>query len=287
MGSGERPATGIMLMLVAMLMFSLNDVLGKWLVSTYPVSQLMALRSLAALAVLLPILAIHGGARVIRLQHAPLQMARAALLAVEGMCFYAAVAALPLADTITFWLAAPIYVAILSPLLLGESVSRVVWGAILLGFAGVVIALGPSSQSLEPAAIIALAGSLAYALAMILSRKLRGTPDTVLVFWQVIGALLASAAGLLIFPGSWQSAGPVDTALLCLLGIVAMFAHVLVNRSFKHAPASTLMPYTYSLLIWAVVFGVLVFQDWPQPAMLMGAALSVAASWVVATRSAR
>ncbi len=273
---------GIGFMLAGMLMFSLNDVMGKWLVGSYSVAQLMAVRSLSALAVLTPFLLRDGLGRIWRVERPALQALRASLLAVEGFGFYAAVAYLPLADVVTYWLAAPVYVAAFAPLVLGERVSGKVWAAIGCGFAGVVIALEPSSASLTPAAGIALLGSCAFAGAMLLGRKLRSTPDTVMVAWQIIGALVASGVILAFGPSTRQPTPPRDLAALCLLGVVAMMAHILVNRSFKHAEAAVVMPYQYSLLVWAIVFGAIFFADTPRSAMLLGAALIVAAGLFIA-----
>lgn len=272
---------GIGLMLAGMLLFSLNDVMGKWLMGSYSVAQLMAVRSLSALVVLLPFLLRDMG-RMWRVERPALQALRAGLLAVEGIGFYAAVAYLPLADVVTYWLAAPIYVAALAPVVLGEKVPAAVWAAIGLGFVGVVLALEPSRDSLTPEAGIALLGSLAFSGAMLLGRKLRGTPDTVMVGWQIVGALIASGVILAFNTAAWQPTPPRDLAALCLLGVVAMGAHMLVNRSFKHAEAAVVMPYQYSLLIWAIVFGAVFFADMPRPAMLLGAGLIVVSGLFIA-----
>lgn len=273
---------GIGLMLAGMLMFSLNDVMGKWLMGSYSVAQLMAVRSLSALVVLTPFLLRGGVARVWHVDRPALQAMRAGLLAVEGIGFYAAVAYLPLADVVTYWLAAPIYVAALAPLVLAERVPAPVWAAIAFGFAGVVLALEPSRDSFTPAAGIALFGSAAFAGAMLLGRKLRGTPDTVMVGWQIVAALMASAAMLAVDPEAWRPTSLHDLAALCLLGVVAMLAHILVNRSFKHAQAAVVMPFQYSLLVWAILFGALFFNDSPRPAMLLGAVLIVASGLFIA-----
>ncbi len=273
---------GIGLMLAGMLMFSLNDVMGKWLMGSYSVAQLMAIRSVSALMVLTPFLLRDGLARVWQVDRPALQALRAGLLAVEGFGFYAAVAYLPLADVVTYWLAAPIYVAALAPLVLGERVPVSVWSAIALGFVGVVVALEPSADSLTPADGIAVLGSAAFAGAMLLGRKLRSTPDTVMVGWQIGGALIASGIILAFDTEAWQSATPRDLMALCLLGVVAMLAHMLVNRSFKHAEAAVVMPYQYSLLVWAIMFGAVFFADTPRPTMLLGAGLIVASGLFIA-----
>jgi len=143
---------------------------------SYSVAQLIAIRSLSALVVLVPFLLRDSLGQLWRLDRPGLQALRAGLLAVEGLGFYAAVAYLPLGDVVTYWLAAPIYVAALTPLVLDERVSGAVWAAIGLGFVGVVVAPNASQAGLTPAAGIALLGSAAFAGAMLLGLKLRGTP---------------------------------------------------------------------------------------------------------------
>jgi drug/metabolite transporter (DMT)-like permease len=267
---------GVLLMLLGMVMFSLNDVLGKWLVSTYSVGQLMLIRSLAAIVVLAPFFWRVGWRRLVEVKQPKLHLLRSGLFAFEASAFYFAVAYMPLADAMTYWLAAPIYVAALSPLMLGEHVGWRRWSAILVGFAGVIIALSPSKDSFTLPALIALAGSLAFGLAMVFSRSLRATPDTTLVFWQVSGAALFAGIWCLADPGGWAPVSTVDFGLLSLLGIVAMAAHMLVNRSLKLGDAATVVPLQYTLLIWAVLFGWLFFGDAPRPAMLVGAGFIVA-----------
>jgi len=147
---------GVALMLLGMLLFSLNDVMGKWLVATYSVGQVLLIRSFAGLVALTPFIWAAGAASLFRIERPGLQALRAALATVEVFCFYAAVQYLPLADAMTYWLAAPIYVAALSPLLLGERVGWRRWCAIAVGFGGVVIAMGPSAAALSPAAVLPL-----------------------------------------------------------------------------------------------------------------------------------
>ncbi|HEY5795372.1 MAG TPA: DMT family transporter, partial [Bosea sp. (in: a-proteobacteria)] len=203
-----------------------------------------------------------------------LQVLRVALGSGEVALFYAAVSYLPLADTMTIWLAAPVWSAVLAALLLGERVDAGRWLAIGVGFVGVAIALNPTGASLSMPALLALIGSILFAGMMIAGRQLRGTPDVTLVAWQTLGALLM---GLVLLRFGWVTPTWADAALLGLLGIVAMVAHLCVTRSLKLAEASVVVPYQYTLIVWALVFGWLVFDDWPTPAMLVGAALIVAA----------
>ncbi|WP_313591922.1 DMT family transporter [Agrobacterium cavarae] len=267
---------GVAVMLFGMLLFALNDAMGKFLVSTYSLGQVIAVRSIAAVIILLPIVWKAGLPKLVNVERPGLQAARVFFSTAELFCFYFAVAALPLADVMTYWLAAPIYVAALSPFLLGEKVGWRRWTAIGIGFFGVLIALKPSSASLTSAAFFSILGSAAFAFMMLSGRQLRNTPDTVLAFWQIIGAGLAGVVAILVTPSGWipiQSG--FDLSLLALLGIVAMTAHVLVNRALKLADAATVAPLQYTLLLWAVIFGWLIFGDVPQLSIVIGAGLIV------------
>jgi drug/metabolite transporter (DMT)-like permease len=269
-------AARTLFMLLGMLMFSLNDTMGKWLVSTYSVSQLMTIRSLAALVVLIPFFVNRGWRSLLIVDRPWLQGLRSLLFAFDASAFYFAVAYMPLADAMTYWLAAPIYVAAASPLLLGEKVGWRRWTAIIIGFLGVLIALEPSAESFSLPALIALAGSTAYAFALLLGRTLRATPDTTLIFWQLSGALIFSLAGVGINPAGWAPMDLQALACLSLLGIVAMLAHLLVTRSLKLADAATVVPLQYTLLFWAVIFGWIFFGDTPRWTVILGSALIVA-----------
>jgi drug/metabolite transporter (DMT)-like permease len=273
---------GIAMMLFGILLFSLNDVMGKWLVATYSVGQVLLIRSLAGLIILIPFIWSAGVITLVRVERPKLQAMRVVLSTAEVFCFYAAVVYLPLADVMTYWLAAPIYVAALSPFLLGERVGWRRWTAITIGFIGVLIALQPSAATLTLPALISILGSLAFAFMMLSGRALRGTPDTTLVFWQMAGA---GIAGAVIAPFTWVEPTGFDLGLIALLGVVAMAAHVCVNRSLKLADAATVTPFQYTLLFWAVLFGWLVFGDIPRPAMLLGAAFIVAAGLFIFFRS--
>ena len=276
--------TGIMLMLAAMFMFTCNDVLGKYLVGHFAVGQVVLVRSLAALVILVPF-AFRGGIRpVIFVPRPGLHALRSVLMAIEGFGFYAAVAYLPLADTVTYWLAAPIYVAAMASVFLGERVDWRGWAAILLGFVGVVVALNPSSASLTGPALIALSGSACFAVSMVIGRQLRSTPDPTMMVWQMGAAVVSGALALWLIPGSWRGMSLFQTGQLCILGVVALAAHVMTNRSLKHAPAAVVMPFQYSLLPWAMLFGAIFFADRPTTPMLAGSALIVAAGLYIALR---
>ena len=115
---------------------------------------------------------------------------RVVLSTLEVAAFFLATVYLPLADVITYYLAAPIFVTALSAIVLREQVGWRRWSAVLIGFCGVLIALRPSAQTVSWPAMIALAGSLTFAVLMLITRSLRATPDIVLASTQFVGTFL-------------------------------------------------------------------------------------------------
>jgi drug/metabolite transporter (DMT)-like permease len=264
---------GIGLMLLSIFMFSFGDALGKFMVATYSVGQLLWLRACAALIVLLPMMWRHRAAFV-RLERPWLQGLRVMLSTLEVAAFFLATVYLPLADVVTYYLACPIFVTALSAIVLRERVGWRRWSAVLIGFCGVLIALRPSAQTVSWPALIALGGSLSFAVLMLITRSLRATPDIVLASSQFAGTF---ALGALMSPFGWVTPSLGSLGLFAAAGCISVSALLCVNRSLKLAPASVVVPYQYTMIIWAVMFGYLVFGDAPQPATIVGAAIIIGA----------
>ena len=265
---------GILLMLFGDFMFALNDALGKWLVASFSVGQVVLIRSIGFFLVLAPMLLSQQKGTVFRIARPGLVFLRAVLTTVDTACFYAAVVHLPLADVMSFYMAAPIYVAALSHFFLREQVGWRRWMAIGIGFCGVLIMLKPSSSAFSLSAAYAIVGSLAFAISLILSRFLRGTSDATLVTWQTIGGVVL---GAILTIGAWRTPSVAELLELLLLGIVSCSAHLLITRSLKLAPASTLAPLQYTMLIWGALLGYLVFGDIPESRIWIGSAIVVLA----------
>jgi drug/metabolite transporter (DMT)-like permease len=266
---------GIALMLGAIFLFSLNDVLGKYLAGSYLAPQILLFRSCAAGLILIPVIWRMGWRRFVYVDRPRLQFARAILATVEVILFYWAVRYLPLADAMTYYLAGPIYVTVMAALFLGEKVGWRRWSAVIAGFIGVLIALGPSAASFGWPALIAFAGSVIYAVFLVVTRSLRGTPDAVMAAWQIGTALVF---GVVAAPFAWTPVGNLQEGLLlALLGVAALLAIIGVNRSLALAPASVVVPFQYTMIVWAVIFGYLVFGNIPKVQTIIGAIIIVAA----------
>src|SRR5215212_7000887 len=257
---GSAALAGIGFMLVAVFLFALNSAAGKWLVAKFPIGEFMLIRSSFTLLFLSPFVWHAGRAAFANAPRPGLQVLRVVLASTEVAMFFWAVSYLPLADTTTFYLAGPIYVTALSVLLLRERVGWRRWTAVLVGFTGVVIALRPSSSSFTLPALIALAGSVTYALVMITTRMLRQTNDVMLMTTYFIGAV---AFGLLTAPFRWVTPTAFDVLCLAGVGFANIVAQFCVIRSLKLASASVVVPYQYTLIVWSVVFGWLMFAELP------------------------
>ncbi|MBB3456361.1 S-adenosylmethionine uptake transporter [Rhizobium sp. BK313] len=271
---GNAVVIGVLLMLLGDFLFSLNDAMGKWLVESFSVGQVLVVRSLGSFIILVPLIARQGSDKLFRVERVPLQVLRVVLTTADVGLFYAAVAYLPLADVMTFYMAGPIYVAALSHFFLGETIGWRRWLAVIIGFIGVLIALRPSTAMLSWPSIFGLAGSLSFSLTLVLGRRLRLTSDVTLVTWQTVAALMT---GLVLSLGHWRSFSALDFAAMLALGIVAGSAHMMITRSLKLAPASLLAPLQYSLLVWAIALGFLFFGDLPDSQILIGSAVIVVA----------
>ncbi|MBO0750536.1 MAG: DMT family transporter [Bradyrhizobiaceae bacterium] len=272
--SADHPVAGIAWMLAGVGIFCINDALGKWLVVKYPVGELLLIRSAAALIVLIPFLCNAGVAAFVAAPRPMLQVARIVVSAFEVAMFFLAVSYLPLADVSTFYLATPIYVTVLSAPLLGERTGWRRGTAVAAGFVGVVLALRPSPATFTMPALIAVGGSLFFAVLLVTTRLLRNTAQMVLISGQLVATLMLGAVSAAF---GWVAPPLLDFLLLVLFGVLSVVALACVNHALRLAPASVIVPYQYTMIIWAVVLGFVVFGDVPDLLTLVGAAIIIAA----------
>ncbi len=282
----SRPSTaglGVALYLTGVFLFALNDALGKWLVADYAVGQLMCLRSLGSAFVLAP-LALTLKPALVTVENPPLQVLRVLAMAADTFAFYAATRYMPLADVMTFYMAAPLIVTALSAPLLGEKVERFRWMAVAIGFVGVLIALRPTPQLFSWASPLALFGATMFALGQTLTRKLRRSHWLQLTVWQFAGGGLIGAATL---PFAWTTPTAFDLVLMGMVGIVSMLCFILITRALALSRAAVLAPLQYSAILWAALMGWIVWRDAPTPPIVVGNAVIVAGGLYLLARSRR
>jgi drug/metabolite transporter (DMT)-like permease len=272
---------GVLSMLAAVATFSLMDVSLKQLAGTYPAMQVTFLRGIASLPFLVAATGMFGRWSDLIPQRWMLHIVRGCLSVVVLWCFVYAVSILSLADAYTIFMSAPLLITALSVPILGEHVGWRRWTAVLIGFCGVLIALRPSTQTVSWPAMIALGGSLSFAFLMLITRSLRATPDIVLASSQFGGTFLL---GALMSPIGWVTPTIGSIGLFAVAGVTSVVALLCINRSLKLAPASVVVPYQYSMILWAVIFGFVVFGDVPSPATIVGAAIIIGAGLYIFLR---
>jgi S-adenosylmethionine uptake transporter len=271
---------GVGLYLLGVGFFAINDALGKWLVKDYGVGQLMMLRSIGAVIVLAPMI-LKLRVNIIDPRQAPLQGLRVLIGAVDTFAFYYATRFMPLADVMTFYMATPLIVTALSAPLLGEKVERFRWIAVLVGFAGVIIALRPSPEMFSWAAPLALFGAVMFALSQTITRELRSVHWLPLVLWQFVGSGLIGAATI---PFAWTPPTAFDVGLMALVGVVSMLCFICIVRALSLARAAVLAPLQYSAILWAAIMGWLVWRDAPTLPIIVGNAIIIGSGLYVAAR---
>jgi S-adenosylmethionine uptake transporter len=277
-----RATGGIAMMLLGVLLFAVNDTLGKWLVGAYAVGQLLLVRSIAGLCALAPFIYRVGPYAFLHPPRPGLQLLRVVFSTLEGSLFFWALTELPLAEVMTYYMAGPIYVTALSPFLLGEKVGWRRWMAVAVGFGGVVLALQPSTGSLSLGAVCALVGSFSYACFLVATRKLAGTPGTVLMTAQLLATLLFG--GVLVLAQGWTPPGALDLVLMLFLGLGSLGGNLCVNQALRIAPASVVVPYQYTLILWGMLFGYLFFGEVIGPLTITGAAIIIGAGLFIFMR---
>lgn len=266
---------GIGLGALAFALFTVMDTLVKWLSASYPVHQLVFTNAAFAL---LPVLAMtlrRGGIARLRTRRLHLHVFRGMLGVVSGFLGFYAYSRLPLADAYAIIFTTPLLITALSVPILGERVGWRRWTAVAVGFLGVLVMLRPGVAPIGPGSLAALGAACASATAILLVRKLSATESTTaialysnLTVIAVVGALLPFGG---IVPDLW------DLLLMAASGLIGGTALLILIAAYRRAPAALVAPFQYSQMIWAILLGLVIWGDVPDPAKLLGA-LIVAAS---------
>ncbi|MEP0519924.1 MAG: DMT family transporter [Hyphomicrobiales bacterium] len=207
---------------------------------------------------------------------------RAVFILLTASSFFYALGNLPLAQAVTIAFSAPLFMVLFSRLLLGEQISGYALFAIALGFSGVLVIFGGALlQPLEGAFVpmtSALMASIFYSLAIVLSRKHSShtKPEEMVLLQTTFALLLVLPFGLLPFAETdWTAPEASGWLLFVVIGILGTFGHVLMVWALARETASRLGPIEYTNLLWAVMLGAVLFDEWPDWRTLIGALLVI------------
>lgn len=281
----DRIGLGIASIAVAVFFFSVADATAKWLGQSYAPVQIVFLRYLFGLIPVALLVWHGGGLSLLRTRRPLMHGLRALVLFAALLMLFTGLRRLPLAEAISVAFTAPLFVTALSGPLLGEPVRARQWAAVLVGFLGALVVIRPGTGAFQVEALFILASALCFALSALITRRMSRTESSVsLLAYTTLGAGLAS---LPIVPFVWQPPAPVDLWLFLAIGLVGGTAAFFVIQAYSNAPPAIVAPFDYTALIWAALFGWLVWQERPAPPVWLGAAIIAASGLYITHREAR
>ena len=278
----DRPLVAIGLFSVAMMIFSSTDGAAKYLSSDITPQQIIFLRYVIVLILILLFCICRGQRNLFKTAQPKLQILRGLLLAVCSLIFCFALKHLPLELCAAISFVSPLFVTALSIPLLGERVGLRRWIAVLIGLLSVLIILRPGGVTFQLAMLLPLASSLCWAMGLILTRLMRDSeePLTVLACSSLVGVVAVSPLVWFV----WVTPNASQWTILILLGVFNGLGQYLVIRAFMLASASLLAPFSYSIIIWSMLIGLVVFNSFPAAITLVGTAILIAAGLYIWNR---
>ena len=270
-------ATGMALGALAYFMFALHDACIKFLVGHgIPAWEVLLFRS----SIIVTFCAGFGGGPVLRRAIAtPIKrilLLRATITQVAWLCYYSAARALPLAQLLTLYFAAPIITVLLAVPLLRERVPPARWASVGCGFAGVVVACDPGGVAFSWPTALVLTAATFWGYAVILMRKTAMAESNLLLMLYTNSVfLVATAIGCAAV--RWQTPSLSQLALLLAVGGIGSLAQLALFEGMRHATASVLATVEYSALVWAFILGFVIWGDIPRTSVFVGAALILSA----------
>ncbi|NDU99681.1 DMT family transporter [Pseudoroseicyclus tamaricis] len=306
----DRPTLGIALILLGTAAISVNDMLIKALSGGYPLHQMVFARSVLGLVFTLTLLQYEGGWRALKTRRPGLHLVRGLCLVISNMAFFAALAALPLAEATALFFVAPLFITLLSIPVLGEKVGPLRLSAVAVGFLGVLIMQRPwaGGEELHASRLVLalpLLAALTYAGTMVLTRRLGADmPAAAMAIYTqciflVVAVAFYLAAGdgrfaegqtnesLLFLLRAWVWPEGRDLWLFVGLGFCSGLVGYCLAAAYRAADAATIAPFEYAGLPLAVFWGWAVFGTLPAPVTWVGMALILASGVFVYLRERR
>jgi len=269
----DNSTLGVLLMSLAAFLWVLHDAISKWVMQDYSIYQVLLLRTIFSLLPILIVLRHEGGTVRLRDTRVWVCLGRGCLAVACFLLFLAALPLMPLTDIFAIVMAAPLLISALSALVLKERVTFRRWVAILIGFSAVLVMVRPGGDVITPGALLVVGSVVVYSFLMILTRRLGSTESAgAMTFYS---ALVFLAVGLIAAPFSWIRPTPIGMLLMAATGLLAGSAQYCLTEAFRIAPPSLVAPFEYTSLLWAMLFGFLVWGDVPTTLVLVSGAVVI------------
>jgi drug/metabolite transporter (DMT)-like permease len=274
---------GMALGVAAYGLFSVHDASIKYVVATVPVWQVLFFRSLT---ITVACLAVGRIGLVERIRATPLKAAllwRAVLTLTAWICYYTASRHLPLAQMTTLYFTAPVMVTVMAAPFLRERVTPVRWVSVALGFLGVVLAGHQHSFEFSRPVILVLVAASFWAFGVIQMRQIARRESSLLQM-LVTNGFFSVATGVACL-ATWVPLRLDQVALIAVIVVFGGLAQFILFESARLAPAAVMATVEYTALIWAFLFGFLIWGDVPTVPVIAGAGLILVAGWLAAMGS--
>ena len=302
--STQATPTGALWAVGAVMCFSTNDVLIKFLSGDYALHEIVFIRSIIGiLCVLAFILPFSGGWASLETRRLGAHVIRGLCVVFANLCFFLGLAALPLAEAVAIFFISPLLISVASVVFLGETVGPRRWTTIALGFLGVLIVLRPGTSAFQIASLLPLAAAFGYAALHTLTRKIGATESGVaLAFYVQLVFLIATVIiGLSLGDGrfgdqdhpslaflfrAWVQPEMADWPILLAVGATSAFGGYAIGQAYRLSEAAFVAPFEYAAMPMAVLWGFLVFDEFPDTVAILGILLILGSGLYLILREA-
>lgn len=273
---------GIGLMLVFVFLMSMVDATIKWMTATYPTEQIVFMRyGFGFLPISIAVL-WRGGIKSLKTNRLWGHSLRGVFSVGALFLFASGLEYLPLAETVSLTFIAPLLVTILSIPILKETVGWRRWIAVIVGFCGVLVIVRPGMGVFSQYAFFPMGAALMFSLVIIQTRRLTETETTTgIVFYGTAIAVVTAAIPAI---NVWVTPSLSDLAVFLTIGIMATVGMLFMTQAFRLAPPAIVTPFEYTALIWATVFGFLVWGEIPDFYSFVGAGIVIASGIYIVHR---
>jgi len=283
---------GVLFLVLGLLVFSLQDITVKFIGGQYPVLEIVTFRSLVALPLTLLLFRFEGRRGWPTTSQRTLQYVRGGAYFLSYTTHFMGLAALPLADIAAIRFSGPLMITLLSLLFLAEKIRLRNWIALLVGFAGTLLVVQPGMGAFNIGSLFTLASVFFYAVAVILTRKLQGTDSSAtMAYYSSLVYLVATAVltpivlaigetpnahpSFVFLMHAWVMPSLRDWLIMSGLGFIWAGGMYFNARAYSEAPASVVAPFEYSTLPINVLWGIILWQQFPTLNTWVGAGITI------------
>lgn len=270
----QKNLRGILLMVLGMACFVLNDTLVKLARIHWEAGQILVVRGVFALVLLTIWLRASGMMQRLGDVAHPMLVARGGIEATIAMSFITALGVMPLADITAILMAAPLIITALSMVLFRERIGWRRWSAVVVGFGGMLLVVRPGGTDIPFVALaLAIFSVIGVGLRDLLTRRIpMDIPSVVIAVTSTIGTLLGGLV-LVITTGIWRPLGPSELLYTAGAATFVILGNLAMIEACRDVELSVVSPFRYVVILWAVLLGIFVFGEWPAPVALLGIAL--------------